>query len=76
MSTDNELSKALAGNMYFEKYDDELFQTMSKLLILLLKKMSEGESEDDSLIEDMKERILNKYPVVKHKVHQLIPSPS
>ena len=71
-----ELEQAMAKNLGAEKSSDALMQAMARLLILLLQEFDEFKPEGDLLVEELKNRILNKYPKRTSLANQLIPSPS
>jgi len=73
----NELAKALANKIGSQGSDDELLKAMKSLLVLLLTDAKEEapKSEDDMLMEGMKDRITGRRKF-SSKANTLIPMPS
>jgi hypothetical protein len=71
----DELRQAISKTLDVSDNDDsELLRAMANLLIILLSQMGNGEMS--GLSEELKARLLNKYPKPSSLANQLIPSPS
>ncbi len=70
----SKLEEALANKIGEGNTDDALFQAMSQLLILLLKRIQENFSNE--IDKKGKDMIMNIYPRYSSLANKLIPSPS